>query len=104
MVNTSVETWEEAGVKVVVYKNVIKWLKMCDIKSGLGVKNMSHLALNEIEGIYDKKRKELKARANKTRASDSDKYKTRASDNFVYIVEKLALRIIINTRGKKKKR
>ena len=24
MVNTSVERWEEAGVKVVVYKNVIK--------------------------------------------------------------------------------
>ena len=97
MVNTSVETWEEAGVKVVVYKNVIKWLKLCDIKSGLGVKNMSHLALNEIEGIYDKKRKELKENQIK-------KYKTRASDNFVYIVEKLALRIIINTRGKKKKR
>ena len=97
MVNTSVERWEEAGVKVVLYKNVIKWLKMCDIKSGLGVKNMSDLALNEIEGIYDKKRKEIKENQIK-------KYKARASDNFVYIVEKLALRIIINTRGKKKKR
>ena len=60
MVNTSVETWEEAGVKVVVYKNVIKWLKMCGIQSGLGVKNMSDLALKEIEGIYGKKGKNLK--------------------------------------------
>ena len=33
---------------------------MCDIQTGLGVKNMSHLAIKEIEGIYGKKGKNLK--------------------------------------------
>ena len=56
MVNITVETWKEAGVKVIMHKNVIKWLKMCDIQTGLGVKNMSDLEIKEIERIFGKKK------------------------------------------------
>ena len=46
--------------KMIFFCIHIKWLEMCDIQTGLGVKNMSDLAIKEIEGIYGKKGKNLK--------------------------------------------
>ena len=59
MLDISIETWGENGVTVLMYKNVIKWLKMHDIQIGLNIKNMSDLTIKETEGIYGKKGKNL---------------------------------------------
>ena len=52
------ETWIRNDINMRVIKNEKKnkleiWLKMCDIQDKLGVKNMSDLAIKEIEGIYN---------------------------------------------------
>ena len=76
MLDISIETWGENGVTVLMYKNVIKWLKMHDIQIGLNIKNMSDLTIKETEGIYGKKGKNLQ--------KNKFKYIKRATDGFIY--------------------
>ena len=59
MLSVTIDTWEKSGLKVIMYKNVIKWLKMHDIQIGLSIINMFDLTIKELEEIYGKKGKNL---------------------------------------------
>ena len=56
---------------------------------------MSDSAIKEIEGICNKKRNDITKQ-------EKEKYKARADDGFVYILNDLALKIIINCRVSKR--
>ena len=64
---------------------------MHDIKTGLGAKDMSDLSMKEIDGIYIYKKNLTK--------QEIQRYKTWASDGFVYFLSNLALKIIIHFRS-----
>ena len=51
----SVERYENAKVHTIEVKKDL-WVSMKAVKNGLGVKNMSDLALKEIYGRYEKKK------------------------------------------------
>ena len=57
---------------------------------------MSDLTIREIKGIYNKKMKNLTKQ-------EIQRYKTWANDEFVYILEELALKIIKVYKGLKEK-
>ena len=81
---------EKSGINMRAIKNEENKLeislKVRDIQDKLGVKNMCDLTIKEIEGIYNKKRKNI------TR-QEKEKYKAWADDGFVYIPSDLALKI-----------
>ena len=89
MIENSTQTWEEGGVKVIIHKNTVMWLKMLDIQTRVGVKHMSDLTIKEIEDIYNKKMKSLTKQ-------EIQGYKTWASDGFFCILSNLALKIIMH--------
>ena len=98
MVNMRAEVRRECGIEFIVYRNeenkLELWLKMCDIQDNLDVKNMSDLTIKEIEGIYNKKRSDITKQ-------EKEKYKAKADDGCVHIIEMLAIKIKI-CRGVKK--
>ena len=100
MIEISAETREESDIHIRIIKNEENkseiWLKIHDIQDKLGVKNMSDLTIKEIEGIYNKKRKNL------TR-QEREKYKACADDGFIYILDDIALKLIMNCRGSEEK-
>ena len=51
----SAKAYENAKVYSIQVKNDL-WVSMKDVGNGLGVKNISDLALKEIHGIYEKKK------------------------------------------------
>ena len=52
-----VEGYHNAGVHTIKVKNDL-WISIKDAGNGLGVKNISEFVLKEIQGDYEKKKKE----------------------------------------------
>ena len=88
--NINAETWKECDIKTAIFNNRTKhkkelWLKMRDVPSELGVKNMSDLVRKEIFGIF-----------NTTNLTEEQIWNYKAwFDDSLYIIEKLALKMIL---------
>ena len=91
--NISAETWKKCGIKTAILNNRTKnkkelWLKMRDVQDELGVKNMSDLVRKEIFGIF-----------NTTNPTEEQIWDYEAwLDDGLYIIEELALKIIMHCR------
>ena len=100
MVQVSAKTWEKSSIRMRIIKNEENkleiWLNRHDIQHRLGVKSISDMTIKEIEGLYNKKRKNI------TR-QEKEEYKAWADDGFVYILSDLALKIIKGYKGSEKK-
>ena len=97
MVEIRAETWKKCGIETAIFNNLTKnkkelWLKTHDILVELGVKNMSDLAIKEIEGIYNKKRSNITTQ-------EKEKYKVWFEDGFLYILSNPGLKIIMDCRA-----
>ena len=57
----SVEGYKNAKFHTIQVKNDL-WISIKDVGNGLGIKNISDLVLNEIQGHYEKKKKKNKRR------------------------------------------
>ena len=89
----SVEGYKNANVALLTIKTTSKiWVSMKDVGSGIGVKNISDLALKEIYGIF-KTKNLLKEQVNEYKMTKRQIYK-----NFTNLSEKKS-----NTINNKKK-
>ena len=94
MFEASAQTWNNNGIKIIIFRNrenkmLEVWLKIIDIQKYLGVKNMSDLIIKEIESIYNRKRNDITDQ-------EKEKYKAWADDVYVYIISDLALEITMD--------
>ena len=55
MSRISAEGYKNAGVHLIIKEAGELWVSIKDVGDGLGVKNISALALKEMQGIYGKK-------------------------------------------------
>ena len=56
MVVVTVQAYANAGIHTIKVRNKkLFWIKMCDVKKGLGLKNISHLVRKQIQGMYETK-------------------------------------------------
>ena len=55
MSRISAEGYKNAGVHLIIKETGELWVSIKDVGDGLGVKNISALALKEMQGIYGKK-------------------------------------------------
>ena len=57
MFKISAKTYEKNGIHAIIVYNetnkLVTWLKMHDTQAKLGVKNMSNLTVNKINGIFN---------------------------------------------------
>ena len=95
----TIENFLNAGVKTVriINKNYF-WVKMKDVGDGLGLKNMSDMAIKEINGTKCDDCKKYKCSLQEITGNMSD------STKIKYIRNDIAEKIIKNCRGVKKTR
>ena len=107
----SVERYENAKVHTIEVKKDL-WVSMKAVKNGLGVKNMSDLALKEIYGRYEKKKltkekikcykmteREIFKKFGKLSNNELDKL----CNKSVFVKNTIMTRIIKHCKGEKKR-
>ena len=99
----------KAGVKILKIRKTDEiWVNMKHVRDGLGVKNISDLALKEIHGVYGKKqltKEEIKnykmteREICKTFANLSEDELNKMSNKNVYVKNNIMTNIIKHYRG-----
>ena len=101
MVFITAKAYENTGVDVIKDNNNYFWIKMKDVKDGLGIKNIYDSLRREIQGIFETKKvaKEQKRQYVKTKNEINKDIK---NSKYTYVRNDIAGKVIKNCRSVKR--